>query len=136
VRAGRIWQGRCQTTLSVTVPGLLDSPGVIPIVLDADESFPVVPPTDDSHDAGAVDADNGGFGGGTIGIDAASDLAVDSPVPCDVEISPVDATGTPVPPASKQTGGGCGCSLGQSPRPAGALVFFLLAFAIRRARRS
>jgi len=137
VRAGQVWRGRCQTTLSVTVPGLLDSPGVIPIVLDADDSFPVAPISSVSYDASVIDADNSGLDGGAISIDSASDLAVDTPIPCDVDIPSVD--GSPVantPPASKQTGGGCGCSLGRSPKSTSAFVLFLLAFLIRRPRRS
>jgi hypothetical protein len=135
VRAGQVFRGRCQATLSVTVPGLEGSPGLIPIVLDADDSFAVAPSV--SYDAGAIDADPSGLDGGTVSIDAASDLAVDTPVPCEAYIPPMDAPpGTDTSPASKPAGGGCGCSLGQSPKPAGAFVFFLLAFLIRRSRRT
>ncbi len=152
VRAGQVWRGRCNGTVSVTVPGLEGSPGSIQVILDADDTFPAAPIQSVALDASAIDAEGAIDGegaidavgsspdGGIVSIDSALDLAVDVP-PCDADIPTqtyrVDADishdGT-ASPVGKNSGSGCGCSLGQSPRRADALLLFLLAFLIRRRR--
>jgi MYXO-CTERM domain-containing protein len=154
VRAGQVWRGRCKGTVSVTVPGLEGSPGLIQVILDADDTFPVAPIQSVALDAGAVneqgamDAGEGidamvsSLDGGLLSIDSTSDLALDAP-PCDADIPPqistFDASASPdvtASPTGKAQGSGCGCSLGQPPSRASALLLFLLAFLIRRPRRA
>jgi hypothetical protein len=154
VRPGQVWRGRCAATVSVSVPGLVASPGLVHVVLDADDTFPVAPVAVVPLDAGAVDPDNidagrvgidaplvsldaamAGIDVGVLRIDAASMPVADAP-PCDAFEPPVDAGATTiVPPVKKTEDGGCGCSLGRHHERGGAVLLLFLAILIPRRRR-
>ena len=150
VRPGQVWQGRCLGTVSVTVPGLEGSPGLVQVVLDADDSFPVAPVPTVWLDAGVIDADGTVIDAdGTaidanrtlldaplVSIDAASVLAQDVP-PCDAVVPTVDAGPTTiVTPPGKPGSGGCSCSLASAHERRGGLLLFLLALLLARPRRA
>jgi hypothetical protein len=145
VRPGQVWQGRCRGTVSVTVPGLENSPGLIQVLLDADETFAVAPIPNVPLDAGVVDADgtiidaNGRLlDAPMVSIDASFGLAQDVP-PCDTLAPSIDAGPSPtidVTPPGKQGGGGCSCSLARSTERSGAFLLFLLALVFRRPSRA
>ena len=152
VRPGSVRRGRCGATLSVSVPGLLDSPGLIQVMVDADDTFPESPSPPISYDAGAIDAglcEAGPIDSGDMDVnwtdnvdlspatldDAASAPSLDGPaVECDTESAPEpqphDASVT-LPPRS-QAGGGCGCALGGERSSFGALALLLVALLLRR----
>jgi hypothetical protein len=143
VRPGQVWQGKCRGTVSVTAPGLEGSPGLIQVMLDADETFPAAPIPAVPLDAGVVDADgtiidaNGSLlDAPMVSIDASSGLAQDVP-PCDTFAPSIDAGPTiDVTPPSKQGGSGCSCSFARSTERSGAFLLLSLALLLRRPSRA
>jgi hypothetical protein len=149
LRKGQIWRGRCQANVTVTVPGLLGSPAEIPIIVDADETFPEPPVA--GHDAGAIEVGMSSVDGSSIdvgSIDAGisdhpvsiatvdANATFDVPVPCDVPVESLDAgvgpVTTPIKPAQDS---GCGCAMGRASRDLGAgALLLLVGLLLRRSR--
>jgi hypothetical protein len=143
LRQGHIWRGRCQANVTVTVPGLLGSPAEIPVIVDADDTFPAPPVA--SYDAGAIDVGGSRIDGSSIDVSRIDAGTSDHPIgiatvdanapfdgllPCDVPAESLDAGAgpvtTPIKPA--QDSSGCGCAVGRPARDldAGALLLLLV----------
>jgi MYXO-CTERM domain-containing protein len=113
LRGDFITQGTYQTTVTVTVDGALGSPASVPVVLFADETFPI-------SDAGvAVLAEPDG--GGSAVLDAALATAVDA------NGEATEAT---------KAGSGCGCAVGGVPHVHGIITLLVLVMLFWRRKRS
>jgi MYXO-CTERM domain-containing protein len=151
VRGGAIRRGTSQATVTVTVDGALGSPALVPVTLNADESFP----NPDGGVPAILGMDASTEGDFSPAIDAP---AIDAPV---VDAAIVDAPITAGGPdvtvqsapsfdamaadnsassetAPAKTDGGCACALGGVPAASPLPSLFMLAFVawtVHRRRR-
>jgi hypothetical protein len=136
LRAGHVWRGRCQANVTVTVPGLLGSPAEIPVIVDADDTFPAAPA---GHDGGTIDVGMSSIDGSSFDGSTIDGNTIDAPIPSDVPIDALepgislDGGSTPTQPSSGDSG--CGCSLGRPSRDLGAGALLLLLAILWRCRR-